>query len=671
MSVVAMKRVMIVALKKDRKKILETLQRRGVMEITGGMEDEIFRHQDTGNARSIFTKNSELADQALKILDKHAPESKGILSSFEGRVPISVEEYNQRISSRDRIVDECRSIVGLEKEYSDKKAEIPKRETELFSLSPWLSFDLPINYPGTKTTSAFIGTLPGEQSEEMIRAAVSETAGDCPAQIEIISTMQEQTCVFLLCKKENEEAVKEALRRMNFAKPPIESGVPSREKERLEKEIALLNNDVAYLEKAIAAKGPEREDIRFARDYFSMRAEKYEILESLLQSDSVFILNGYVPEEEVPALKEELTGKFDLVFEVSDPEEGEDVPVLLKNNAFAAPVESVVESYSEPGVRERDPSTLVAVFYYILFGIMLGDAGYGLIMMGFCGFALKKYPNMEPGMRRMMQMLFYCGISTTIMGVLFGSFFGDAVSVIASTFFGRDDIAFKPLWFEPLHQPMKMMVISFVIGIVHLFVGLGAKLYADIKDGHTLDGIYDVVSWYCLVGGAVLLLLTSETMTGMLGLSFTLPGAFSVIAKILMIAGAVLIVAMSGRESKNVAKRTAKGLYNLYGATSYLSDILSYTRLLALGLAATVISSVFNLMAGMVAKGRGVVGVILFIIIFLIGHLMNFAINALGAYVHTNRLTYVEFFGKFYEGGGRKFKPFSVNTQYFKVKEDN
>ncbi len=671
MSVAAMKRVMICALKKDRKKILETLQRRGVMEITGGMEDEVFHHQDTGNAQSLFTKNSELAGQALKILDKHAPESKSLLSSFEGRIPMSVEEYNAKIPSRDRIVDECLSIVSLEKEYSDKKTEIPKKETELFSLSPWLSFDLPVDYPGTKTTAAFIGTLPGAQTKETIETAIAESAPDVPAEIEIISTMPEQTCLFLLCPRENEEAVKDALRRMNFAKPPIDSGNPQKEKERLEKEIALLSNDVAYLEKAIAAKAPEREDIRFIRDYFSMRAEKYGILESLLQSDSVFILNGYVPAEEVPALKEELTRKFDLVFEDSDPEEGEDVPILLKNNAFSAPVESVVESYSEPGLKERDPSTLVAVFYYILFGIMLGDAGYGLIMMGFCGYALKKYKNMEPGMRRMMQMLFYCGISTTVMGVLFGSFFGDAVSVIASTFFGRDDIAFRPLWFEPLHQPMKMMVISFVIGIVHLFVGLGAKLYANIKDGHLMDGIYDVVSWYCLVGGAILLLLTSDTMTGMLGLSFTLPGAFSVIAKALMIIGAVLIVAMSGRESRNVAKRTAKGLYNLYGATSYLSDILSYTRLLALGLAATVISSVFNLMAGMVAKGRGVIGVILFIVIFLIGHLMNFAINALGAYVHTNRLTYVEFFGKFYEGGGRKFRPFSVNTQYFKVKEDN
>ncbi len=671
MSVAAMKRVMICALKKDRKKILETLQRRGVMEITGGMEDEVFHHQDTGNAQSLFTKNSELAGQALKILDKHAPESKSLLSSFEGRIPMSVEEYNAKIPSRDRIVDECLSIVSLEKEYSDKKTEIPKKETELFSLSPWLSFDLPVDYPGTKTTAAFIGTLPGAQTKETIETAIAESAPDVPAEIEIISTMPEQTCLFLLCPRENEEAVKDALRRMNFAKPPIDSGNPQKEKERLEKEIALLSNDVAYLEKAIAAKAPEREDIRFIRDYFSMRAEKYGILESLLQSDSVFILNGYVPAEEVPALKEELTREFDLVFEDSDPEEGEDVPILLKNNAFSAPVESVVESYSEPGLKERDPSTLVAVFYYILFGIMLGDAGYGLIMMGFCGYALKKYKNMEPGMRRMMQMLFYCGISTTVMGVLFGSFFGDAVNVIASTFFGRDDIAFRPLWFEPLHQPMKMMVISFVIGIVHLFVGLGAKLYANIKDGHLLDGIYDVVSWYCLVGGAILLLLTSDTMTGMLGLSFTLPGAFSVIAKALMIIGAVLIVAMSGRESRNVAKRTAKGLYNLYGATSYLSDILSYTRLLALGLAATVISSVFNLMAGMVAKGRGVIGVILFIVIFLIGHLMNFAINAMGAYVHNNRLTYVEFFGKFYEGGGRKFRPFSVNTQYFKVKEDN
>ncbi|MBP3736828.1 MAG: V-type ATP synthase subunit I [Lachnospiraceae bacterium] len=671
MSVVPMKRVMICALKKDRKAILEYLQRQGVMEIRAFMEeDDTFRRQDTESARQLFMKNSELAAQALSILDKHSQEEKGLLSSLEGRKSISAEEYYERLEDRDEVLGICREIVSLEKQYADDKAQVPKLELEKISLAPWLSYDMPIDFEGTKQVAAMAGTFPGALTKEEILAQLSEnTEGLEAVDAEVISSDKEQTCVLILCLRESEETVREALRKMNFAKPPLSDKNPAKEIEAIERKIDALTADAADVDKKLSMLGSERSRIRFMQDYFGMRGEKYEALGELGQSDNVFVLNGYMPASEAARIEKELTEKYDIVYETADPAPDEDVPVLLKNGPLAQPLESVVESYALPGRGERDPSSLVAVFYYILFGIMLGDAGYGLILMLFTGIALKKCRDMEPGTKGMMQMLFYCGISTTIMGFVFGSFFGDAVSVIASTFFGRDDIAFKALWFEPIDKPMKMMVFSFALGIIHIFTGLGAKLYADIKDGHVMDGIYDVVTWYLLVGGAIVYMLTSKTMTDMLGLSFTLPAAVGKIAVGCVIAGAAGIVLMSGRSSRSIGKRAAKGLYNLYGATSYLSDILSYSRLLALGLAATVISSVFNLLAGMLGKGHGVIGVVLFIVIFLIGHILNFAINALGAYVHTNRLTYVEFFGKFYDGGGRRFEPFRLNTKYYKVRE--
>ena len=268
-------------------------------------------------------------------------------------------------------------------------------------------------------------------------------------------------------------------------------------------------------------------------------------------------------------------------------------------------------------------------------------------------------------MRKTLTMFFYCGLGTMLSGILFGSYFGDAPTVIASTFFGKT--LEVPKLIDPLSQPMKMLVLCFAIGIVHLFAGLVINLYTALKQKRYVDAISDSVLWMLLVAGLLLFGLTTDMVTGMFSLEKISPVAGN-IGKIMAVIGAIGIILMDGRESKNWFKRTLKGLYGLYNVTGYLSDLLSYSRLLALGLATSVISSVFNQMGSMVA-GTPVIGVIFFILIFLVGHVLNLAINALGAYVHANRLQYVEFFGKFYNGGGRKFTPFATNTKYIKIQD--
>ena len=216
-------------------------------------------------------------------------------------------------------------------------------------------------------------------------------------------------------------------------------------------------------------------------------------------------------------------------------------------------------------------------------------------------------------------------------------------------------------------KPMLMLTFSMAIGIVHLLTGLAMKGYQMAKHKDYKGIIYDVVFWYVLLISCVILLLSMEMVTNILGISVSLPYRVIDIAKILAIISAVGIVLTNGRESKHPFKRFLKGLYALYGISGYLSDVLSYSRLLALGLATGVIGSVINKMAAMTAGGF--LGPVLFTIIVILGHALNIGINALGAYVHTNRLQYVEFFGKFYEGGGKIFKPFGINTKYYKIKE--
>ena len=328
------------------------------------------------------------------------------------------------------------------------------------------------------------------------------------------------------------------------------------------------------------------------------------------------------------------------------------MPVLLHNNVFAEPVEGVLESFSMPGKGEIDPSPVMAVFYYIFFGMMLSDAAYGIIMAVICAVCLRKFKNMEDSMRKSLRMFFFCGISTTFGDLCRQLFRGCSQRVFQNL--PGDGIRFAALWFTPIDEPMRMLMFSLLFGVIHLFAGLflsGVQLW---RQKRYKDVLYDVVFWYLLVGGLIFLLMSTDMFANIAQME-KLGGPVGTIASIAAAIGAIGILFTGGRESRNPVKRLLKGAYSLYNVTGYLGDILSYSRLLALGLATRVIAEVINSMA--VMGGGGVVGLVVFTLVFLVGHTINIGINLLGAYVHTNRLQFVEFFGKFFEGGGESSAP--------------
>ena len=670
MSVVPMKRISVIAMKRDRKAVLDYLQVQGAVQISvRGKEDEVFTKTDMSKQKQVFQKNTDRAEEALAILKRRVPEKTGLLSSFEGRKELTTSEYQKMQENIDDTMRVCSRIIELDKQLADSISGIPKLEDQKKALEPWMKFDLPLDFAGTRTTAVFTGSLQGEYTRDALYTELKKLSGVETFECDIISAESTQTCIFLVCEKRDQQAVREALRRMNFAAPPVSGLNPVERMKQIDAQIAEEIKLQEKLLKEIEELSSYRNDIRFASDYFRIRAEKYGVISQLLQSRRVFYLEGYIPETSAQALASQLESRFDAAVEINDLKKKEKPPVLLKNNAFATPLEGITESYSLPGKKEIDPTFISACFYYILFGIMLSDAGYGLLLVLGTAFILWKFGRtMEAGMKKFMQMFLLCGISTTFWGIMFGSFFGDAISVIGTTFLGKGEgFGLKPVWFEPLSEPMRMLTFCFIRALIHMFVGLGAKAYMLLKEGKVMDMIYDVVLWYVLLIACVVFLLTVPTMADMLGVS-TLAASWQKPAGILMAVSAVGIILTGGRESKNWFKRILKGLYSLYGISSWLSDILSYSRLLALGLATGVIATVFNSMGSMGGNSPG--GVVMFIIVFLIGNVLNLAINALGAYVHTNRLTYVEFFGKFYEGGGTAFRPFAVNTKYYKIKED-
>lgn len=657
-------------MKHDRKAVLEYLQVQGAVQVTvRGKEDEIFTRTDMSSQQQVFLKNAARAEEALAVLKRRVPEKTGFLAGFEGRKELSFEEFQEKQKKTDETMKVCGKIAALDKRFSDSVSGIPKLEDQKKALEPWMKFDLPLDFSGTKKTAAFTGSIPGQYTQDALYTELKKLSGVETFDCDLISSETAQTCFFLVCGKQDQAAMRDALRRLNFAAPPVTDLNPAERIAQIDQEIEQERRKQESILEELQKLAVYRDDIRFASDYYTLRAEKYGVISGLLQSRRVFCLEGYIPESRAQTLAQELESRFDAACEISDPGKKENPPVLLKNNAFASPLEGITESYSLPNKKEIDPTFISACFYYILFGMMLSDAGYGLLLVLGTGFILAKCgKTMEAGTKKLMKMFLYCGISTIFWGVMFGSFFGDAVSVIGTTFLGKPEgFGIKPLWFEPLNEPMRMLTFCFLIALIHMFVGLGAKAYMLLKEGKVMDMIYDVVLWYVILISCVVYLLTLPTMADMLGVNL-LSASLQKPAGILIILSAVGIILTGGRESKNWGKRIMKGLYSLYGISSWLSDVLSYSRLLALGLATGVIATVFNSMGAMGGNNPG--GIVMFIVVFLVGNVLNLAINALGAYVHTNRLTYVEFFGKFYEGGGKPFRPFAVNTKYYKIKED-
>lgn len=670
MAVMPMQRIGIYALKSRRKPILELIQRRGVVEIHAEKaEDAVFRQTDTAPAKARFENNTSTLQAALEALDKLEPEKKSLLAPLEGRTPIPLSRYEETAGAAGKTLRAASRVNALWKKCADDRAEILRLEAQIRMLEPWSRLDVSMRTTGTASTAAFIGSFPAEYTEEALKAEIARGAPEIDGvAVEVLSAGTQQTCAFLLCHASNGAKLEAFLRSIGFTYPADRSKKPPQARmQDLNARIEKLRAEIDGAEAEIRTYAALRGAMQYTIDYFSMRIEKYDVLGRLWQSPHVFVITSYIPAESAPALEKELTEKFEAYVELETPAEDEDVPVKLKNNAFAAPVEGVLESYSMPGRKEIDPSTLMAVFYYFLFGMMLSDAGYGLLMVIGCGIALAKFKNMEESLRKFLKMFLYCGISTVFWGAMFGSFFGDAVTVIGKTFFNVD-IAIPALWFTPLNEPMRLLLFSFLIGVIHLFAGLGAQFYQLARQGLWKDAIFDVVFWYMLVGGGILYLLSMQMFADMVSLGFTLPAAVGTAGAIAAGIGAVGIVLTAGRESRSPFKRLLKGLYGLYGVSGYLSDILSYSRLLALGLATGVIASVFNQMGAML--GNSPAGVAVFVFAFLVGHTLNLGINVLGAYVHTNRLQFVEFFGKFFEGGSRKFNPFSAKTKYFKITEE-
>ncbi len=635
-------------------------------------DDSIFHQQKQSEVENFVAEDMQLAKEALQVLDTYC-DKKTKVSSLTGRKLITTEKYEDYESKYNQIKERALQITQLARIITEEVQENKKRKAQLEALVPWITLTIPFSCTETNCTAVFFGTLSNawdkSKVEKLFSDSLNTTETSLFVEVEVISTSKLMTCIMVMCLKKQAVEVLTILRDASFSQKISNCNLnlpPAKEKEKIEEEILASEDKIAEYLEMIKEFEQYSDEFQFLSDDAEVRFEQGEVMKHLIETENVFVVSGYIPKDEIAKTFKKIQEQCDVAIETMNISEEEEVPILLKNPAFSQPLEGTVKAYSLPGKGEIDPTTIMAVFYYILFGIMLADAAYGAIMVIGCTFALLKYKNMENSLKNSLKMFLYCGISTIFWGVMFGSYFGDMVDVVSETFFGHK-ISIPPVWFFPVNEPMKMLVFSMLFGIIHIYTGLAVKLYQCLKQKDYKSILYDVILWYIVLTASLVLLLSMDVFTKTFGLSFQLSKKAGNIALVIMLISSVGIILTAGRESRNPIKRFLKGLYGYYGITGYLSDVLSYSRLLALGLASGVICTVINMMASMV--GGGFVGVIAFIVIFILGHAINIGINALGAYVHTNRLQYVEFFGKFYSGGGREFSPFSMRTKYFKLDE--
>ena len=656
-----MKKIRIAVAKKDLKKCVSLLQKAGVVETKKSEEIEGFSKKDFLSERLTFERMVSSAENALDVLDKRAPEEKGTFDFLNGRKEIDADVYKSEVEKSTATIKYCYDILALDKQYGEEQAEISRISMELDELEGWKALDVPTGFKGTRHTSCFIGSLPIETTVSGILESLAECGYDKTAEIEVISSSKIQTNIFVSCLKTDAEELEKALRKISFSfvSSPSETLVPLEKIKDLKIRQKGLEIDGENILQLINVYTMYREDIKFFIDYYTSRADRYELYGELLQSENVAIIDGFIPEKYSKKVTEEIEKRFAAAVELTDPSEDEEVPVALENKKFFRPCQSLVAMYSMPSKHDIDPTSTMAIFFYVFFGMMLSDAGYGLIIAIACAIGLCKF-KLEDSWKHNLQLFLYCGISAIIWGIMFGGYFGNLIPAVSGAFFGKE-VTIPPLWLDPLSEPLKLLVFGILFGIVHLFFGMGIKFYLLCKQGKVLDAIFDVGFWFITLVGAILMLANpvSEMM------DMTIPVDLFNVGAVMAIAGAIGLVLTQGRDKKGFGK-VISGIASLYDITSYASDMLSYSRLMALGLATGVLAMAINTLGTMLT---GVIGAIVFVVIFLFGSALSLAMNALGAYVHTVRLQYVEYFSKFYEGGGKAFKPFLSRTKYYKLKK--
>ncbi len=651
MAIVKMSKFHLFILSKDKNELLKALQRQNLVnfnDLEVKEEDQDFLSkvpvpQELVGLDETITNSK----WAIDLLEKYETKPRMLESLKEGQKTYTVAELKKE-AREFPFREKFSSLKSLDDRKNKVLQEIENMKTRVSELEPWSDVELRIDeLKKFKDVKIIPGNIPDKFLEEFKKDVKNVEFAD--VIVYDLKDKMSYAMVIYLDEEKTEEEITELIRLHTFSQTDIKTKGNVREEISLLKEkIGEKENELNELEKGIKAFASDLEGFRVLHDYLKQKRIRLIAENNFVSTEKVNIIEGYVPTESISELEELLKdvtgGDYYWTYEEASVED-KNVPIKLKNNKVVKNFEMLTEMYSMPQYGEIDPTPLFAPFYFIFSGIMIGDAGYGLLVFILTRLALKVL-KLNDSTKKMVSFISYISVSSIIWGLIFGSFFGDAVEL--------------PALINPSEDYYLMIGMSLLLGGIHLFFALGIKAYMNIRDKKFLDAVYDVGFWYMAVIGAIVFIIA---------MALKLNSTITNIGKWSLILGLIGIVLTGGRTEDSVGAKLGWGLYSAYGITSYIGDFVSYLRLMALALAGAFIAIAVNMIVRMLFSG-GIIGIIAGSIIFVIFQLFNAFLSYLSAYVHTARLTYVEMFNKFYEGGGRPFKEMIAKSEYFNIKEE-
>ena len=631
-----MKHLRLLGMESEREALLKAMQDMECVEISSidGSEEALKSGFAKPDDKALMSAQeaSRAYRTALASLDRFAPEKKGM---FRKRQGVSRAAFFSA-ESEENARTAAETINGDTRRLGEIESERTKNEALRATLAPWLTVDAPLG-GADGALAVFFGTAGLNVTDDALKALADSLDGLLTWQQ--ASSDRSLRYLLVMCHRSVRERALSALRDLGVSTVSFRgmTGTAKENDKALAENLAALEKERQEIEQRIAGLGGKREALLEASDRAAIALRREEAKSRLVGTDKVFLLEGWLPADHCAALEKALE-PFTCAIETREPTEDEypQVPVQLKNNKLTRPLNMVTEMYSLPAYGTLDPNPLMAPFFILFYGIMMADMGYGLLMMIASVIISKKYrPKGTSG--ELFSLLGLCGISTFIMGALTGGFFGDFLTQLVAIV-SPGTVFALPKLFDPLDDLTMILIGSMALGMVQIVTGMAISLIEKCKRKKFLDAFFEEITWWIVFIGIALLALGKGAAVLYVGCALVLLGPIV--------------------QGKGWGKLTGVfgSLYN--HVTGYFGDILSYTRLMALMLAGSVIAQVFNMLAAMPGN------VIAFIIISMLGNAMNFGLNLLGCYVHDLRLQCLEFFNKFYVDGGKPFRPMTLDTEY-------
>lgn len=618
--IVQMKKAKIVVLKEDKDLLLQSLQRYGELMLIPILEDSSF---DTTKEEAFINRT----ENTLNFLKKYR-EKKKLFGDYN---IVDYEDFIDYNPKREQLLEQ---VEKINEEIQTIKSQNDAINENINFLLPWKDLSIRTSDFGSPKYAFFHTGFVEMRFLNQVIVEVENRGG----VIELLGKVGDGQAVIIAVFYEDNDELLNALKNIGYLdlQLPVEKRLFS---EIISEKANLLATNikrVEELEMSLKELSQEAHEIELLNDQLISQTELKKAHH--LQTLDATYLEGWVRVDRVERLKKavmEATDIYDL--DITNPLPDETPPTVTENNAFVSPFEAITDMFAKPGHTEVDPNPVMSIWYWIIFGLMMGDAGYGLVM-AIIFFVMIKVMKPKGGMLKLLKILLYSGFTTMAWGIVFGSYFGFTVpfTILGLSF---------PL-IEPMQNPLGMLILSFVIGGLHIISGILMKAYDNFRQRQYFAMVVDQFTWVAVL----------------IGLGFLFIPRVANLGKYMAIVSAIIILLTAGRNKKNIFSKLTGGLLNLYGIANYISDVLSYSRILALSLSSAVIAMVMNLLAGMIQGSF--IGIIFSVFIYLIGHLFNIVMGLLSAYVHDSRLQYIEFFGKFYEGGGYEFKPLSLKLKY-------